>query len=239
MLPGLAADARLFAAQADAFEQLRVPAWLPPHRHESLPEYAARLAETLDTDQPYFLGGASFGALAAHEIATLLPEHKRPLALFVISGPRSHHGVSPRFDSTIAATRWVAPWVVRGVAAFPKASGVAKHEGLTPEQAASLAKQARSTDGRLLRWMTRAIAASRFVARPLIGPGGYPVPVYQVHGEKDKIMPLQRTPELPGRLLVVNDAGHMVNVTHADDVNAFIADAMRDTLQTHEKDMNT
>ena len=47
LLPGLGADHRLLEPQRQAFPQLVVPAWIPPQKNESLPEYAARMAETV------------------------------------------------------------------------------------------------------------------------------------------------------------------------------------------------
>jgi hypothetical protein len=44
LLPGLGADARLFAPQAAAFKQLEVPEWLVPRRGESLEDFGRRMA---------------------------------------------------------------------------------------------------------------------------------------------------------------------------------------------------
>ena len=47
LLPGLGADHRLLEPQREEFPQLVVPAWIPPRAKESLPDYAARMAETV------------------------------------------------------------------------------------------------------------------------------------------------------------------------------------------------
>src|SRR5687767_14399988 len=52
LLPGMAADGRLFAPQRAAFPQLVVPAWIDPLPRESLRAYAARLARRVDPGRP-------------------------------------------------------------------------------------------------------------------------------------------------------------------------------------------
>ena len=47
LLPGLGADRRLLEPQRREFPQLVVPPWIPPRTDESLPDYAARMAETV------------------------------------------------------------------------------------------------------------------------------------------------------------------------------------------------
>jgi hypothetical protein len=47
LISGLGADERLLAPQREAFPDAIIPPWLPPRTSDGLPEYAARLAETL------------------------------------------------------------------------------------------------------------------------------------------------------------------------------------------------
>ncbi len=89
MLPGLGADARLFMAQGDAFPNLRVPAWLPPQRNEDLASYGQRMAEALGEEEPFYLGGASFGGMIALEMASRLS----PLGIFLIGSCASARSI--------------------------------------------------------------------------------------------------------------------------------------------------
>ncbi|MFZ1934503.1 MAG: thioesterase domain-containing protein, partial [Thermoguttaceae bacterium] len=74
LLPGLGADHRLLEPQRAAFPQLIVPPWIPPRKHESLPQYAERMAQTVAPphDVPLVLGGVSFGGMLAYEMARWL-----------------------------------------------------------------------------------------------------------------------------------------------------------------------
>ena len=92
-LPGLGADGRLFASQREVFPDLITPPWLPPAPHEDLAQYAVRLAGTLPLIRPLFLGGCSFGGMAAYEMARIL----KPDALVLMGSvqrPQRDSGVS-------------------------------------------------------------------------------------------------------------------------------------------------
>lgn len=47
------------------------------------------------------------------------------------------------------------------------------------------------------------------------------MPIYHVHGDRDRLIPVHRV--APDR--VIAGAGHLLNLTHADAVNEFIARA--------------
>src|SRR3954464_5327650 len=73
LVPGMAADERLFAPQRAAFPRLLVPAWIEPLPQEPLRSYAARLARQVDPGRPCVVGGASCGGIVALEMAAPLP----------------------------------------------------------------------------------------------------------------------------------------------------------------------
>lgn len=80
-IPGIAADSRIF-------RRIRLPAgfdevyldWNKPLRGESLKSYAARLAENINTEEPFVLIGTSLGGIVATEIALIY----NPLAVIII-----------------------------------------------------------------------------------------------------------------------------------------------------------
>ncbi len=59
--------------------------WLTPYKNEKLPEYALRLAEKIDTKQPFALIGVSFGGMCCVEISKKL----NPVKAFVISSSKT------------------------------------------------------------------------------------------------------------------------------------------------------
>jgi pimeloyl-ACP methyl ester carboxylesterase len=69
-----------------------------------------------------------------------------------------------------------------------------------------------TTPPAFLRWATRAIFSWPGVEE-------LPVPVRHIHGDRDRVIPVHRV--RPDH--VIPGAGHLLNLTHAAAVNAFIA----------------
>jgi len=85
LLPGMAADERLFESQLARFSHLKVPSWIEPFPRESLQAYAARLAKVVDPSVPCIIGGASFGGIIALEMSP----HLQTMACVLIGAARS------------------------------------------------------------------------------------------------------------------------------------------------------
>lgn len=85
VLSGIGADERLFDAQR-AVRDIRPIRWTPPvDVRETLSRYGARLARELAFDEPFDLGGASFGGMVALELA----RHLEPRQVFLFGSCRS------------------------------------------------------------------------------------------------------------------------------------------------------
>ncbi len=69
---------------------------------------------------------------------------------------------------------------------------------------------------RFVRWGIAAITAWP-------GAEGLAVPVYHIHGSEDELIPIQAVQ--PDQ--VIPGGGHLINVTHAAEVNAFLAAHVR------------
>src|SRR5687768_6552801 len=141
LLPGLAADARLYEPQRRAFPYLEVPEWIDPLPGESLASYGKRIAATITRDgRPLFIGGVSFGAIVALEAARHLPAR----GVFLIGGGLSYRMITWPF-------RWmchlaplvplpVVPWLLK---LFP--IGLDVIEDLTDEQKQLYVRMSRET----------------------------------------------------------------------------------------------
>lgn len=210
---GMGADVRLFAPQMRAFPQLVVPDWLEPVPRERLVDYARRLAQKVDPGRPCILGGASFGGFVAIEAA----RHLQARAVFLIGSVKSARELPPRIRLLSRLSRflpfipfeWVAP-----VSAFAHAaSGWA-----LPQSARSVLRQLSDAEGRFLRWASGATLRWEVSRQPLS------CPVYHIHGGRDHVLPARFT----GPEVVLPDAGHVLSLTHAEQVTAFIADRLED-----------
>src|SRR6266487_4519719 len=81
-ISGLAADKRVFKhiQLPPGFEAVHLD-WISPQKDESLANYALRLADNINRNEPFALVGLSFGGMLATEIA----KRYHPAATILIS----------------------------------------------------------------------------------------------------------------------------------------------------------
>jgi pimeloyl-ACP methyl ester carboxylesterase len=207
LLPGMGADARLFRPQLDAFPNAIVPPWLPPNPRESLAEYAQRFAAAIDPGRPCFVGGASFGGFVALEMAP----HLNALACFLIGSARDASGMPSRIRwlRPFGGTIGVLPFRLLGPSAWLARHTVGRFgHPLTR----SFLRHLQEADASFLRWGSRAA----LTWKP--SPATAAVPVYQIHGERDRIFPAKRS----RADVILTNAGHLISLTHAAAVNDFL-----------------
>ncbi|HEX6096776.1 MAG TPA: alpha/beta hydrolase family protein [Thermoanaerobaculia bacterium] len=207
VLSGIGGDERLFEAQR-AVRDVRPVRWIPPaHPREPLARYAARLARELHVEEPFDLGGASFGGMIALELA----RHLTPRRVFLFGSCRSPQGVAPllralRRLTAVLPDRLLSP-------PRPLQPLAARWFGATaPEHVRLFADMLAATPPEFLRWASNAVFSWD-------GVPALPMPVHHVHGDRDRLIPLHRV--RPDR--VVAGAGHLLNLTHGNEVNDFIA----------------
>jgi pimeloyl-ACP methyl ester carboxylesterase len=213
MLPGLGADARLMQPQRAAFNNATTPDWIKPSPGESLPEYANRFAATIPINKDDILLGVSFGGMVALEIA-----RQRPVrAIILIASCRHPRSIAPavtRFASV--GLRFPIPNAARRLA--PLAIPVLGP--MNPDHRKLLMDMAETTSMDFLRWGARAILG-------WAGVESVTCPTLHIHGRRDRVIlckAVRADAEVPG-------AGHVVNLTHAPEVNEAVR-AFLDSLRT-------
>lgn len=92
-ISGLGADRRAFSKLifSEHFPMIHLD-WISPEPNESLRSYASRLALEIDSSNPFYLVGLSFGGMLATEIAKEL----NPIHTFLISSTptfKERHGI--------------------------------------------------------------------------------------------------------------------------------------------------
>jgi len=211
LLSGMGADSRVFDKQIEAIPNLVVPKWIDPVGHESLSSYAARLAAEIDPCEPCFIGGASFGGFVALE---MIP-HLDVLACFLIGSARSPDELPESLHLLKKASRAANAIPFELLSLLSKvcllSSGTLSGTHLT-----ELMKQMSDADASFMRWACRA--ALEWEGTSNTGE----VPIYQIHGEKDFVLPVKNTS--PDE--VVAGAGHALSISHHVQVSQFLQDKM-------------
>ena len=215
LLPGLGADARLFDAQRRAFPGLEVPAWLEPAARETLPAYARRMAASLSrAEEGLVLGGVSFGGMVACEMARHVPAQ----AVVLISSGRGRAALT----RTARVLARAAPRLPTSalVAARPLWPLAAWALGASTREARALVREfVRRADLPFIQWGLGAIAG-------WTPPPALPGRIRAIHGRADRLIRARRVEAerlVPG-------AGHLLNVTHPDEVNAFLSAVVADVV---------
>jgi pimeloyl-ACP methyl ester carboxylesterase len=211
LLPGLGADVRLFEPQRRAFPQLVVPPWIPPKKNESLSAYAARMAEMIEPPPsgPWILGGVSMGGMIAYEMA----RHRKPDTVVLIASCRTRQSLRHGFH----AGAHVVPWLPVGIWSVAKWLAPSVLAGSRRYDAAAqsrLVRMFQEMDSAFMHWALSAILGWN----PTLLAG---VRVFQIHGGRDLMIPARSV----DADTLIADGGHMINLTHAEEVNAFIAKA--------------
>ena len=207
-ISGLAADKRVFRhiQLPEGFEAVYLD-WIQPEKDESLPQYALRLADNINKEEPFALVGLSFGGMLATEIAkqyqpavTILissvPVSNQLPGYYRIAGKLRLHKILP--VSLIKTSASVKRFVSREHAEDKKLLWQIIHE----------------SDTGLIRWSMNAILNWHNET--------IPQSVWHIHGTKDEILPVRYTnPTHP-----IPKEGHMLVMTRPDAVNAFLKKAL-------------
>jgi pimeloyl-ACP methyl ester carboxylesterase len=211
MIPGMACDERVFEPQRAgglSFEVVRLPL---PGAREPLGDYARRIRGQLELDGPCIVGGVSFGGMIAWELAHLAPVERVVLVASCLQ-PRAiplRYHVAERVSRLFPDSFFQRRLDAKNQAAR---TVVTSHERVTEEQRRVLFEMARDCGVAMIRRVARMIVTWKPTA-------GRPCPVHAIHGDRDSVIPLRgvRAEE------VIRGGGHLINLTHPREVNAFLA----------------
>jgi pimeloyl-ACP methyl ester carboxylesterase len=217
LLPGLAADERLFREQQRAIPHAEAPAWIAPRRKESLQEYAARWGAALEADtRPAIIAGLSMGGMVALEMARA----HGAIAVGLMASCRSPEPISGALKAVERVGR-VTPDAL--VDQGKVIAGIFIGRGrIAPESRAILMQMARECPLEFLRFAAPAITS--WPGCP--DPG---VPVHHIHGTHDWVISRR------GMAIdtLVPGGAHVLNMSHPEEVNGFLADLINRYSGTH------
>jgi pimeloyl-ACP methyl ester carboxylesterase len=210
MFPGLGADPRLLAPQQAGGLPIESPEWIMPGRGDDLPAYARRICDALRPEGDFAIGGVSFGGMVACELAQLC----KPKFLLLISSCRSARSL-PRFYQCVEWVSRLVPGPVIKRRCEASSRFMARVEGLDHDQYLLIRDMSMGLPVPFLRRVGRMIPKWE-------GPASFPCPVHHIHGARDRVIPMSRV--APDE--VVEEGGHLINMTHPQRVNRFIERVM-------------
>lgn len=208
MLSGMAADERLFGPQLAHFPELRVQPWIAPQPDESIRNYAARIARYVNPGRPCIVGGASFGGIVALEMA----HHLDARACVLIGSVRSPTELPWRWRVSQPLAMLGPDWAGK-LARTAARLGKGVVSGGTVRRLNRLSRP----EAAFVRWAMCAVCRWRSRTTPKR------VPVFHIHGENDRTLPVALTrPDV-----IVPAGGHALTLFSPAAVNTFLEDVMR------------
>ncbi len=207
-ISGLAADCRVF-------KHIKLPAgyeviyldWIFPLENESLQAYAYRMAEKIDTAEPFSLVGLSMGGMIATEIANKF----NPAACILLSSAPTHKQMPGYFKwAYMLKLHRIVP-----IGLLQKISVLKR--GLAPdnnEDKELLRQVIKDSDPAFIRWAMNAILCWKNEA--------VPATLWHIHGNKDGILPIRwarPTHQVQG-------GNHLMIMSKARELNAFLSEVL-------------
>jgi pimeloyl-ACP methyl ester carboxylesterase len=206
LFTGLAADERLLEPQRSLPYELVVPPWIEPREGESLPQFARRMAESVRWPQRFVVGGVSFGGMIAAEIASDL----KPNGVLLIASCLSSRSIPSMYRFINALCKAVPDPALRFGATFSRPF-LNIFRSLSDDDQRVMADMLHKTPLPRLRRLAQMVLTWE-------GTAELPCPRMWIHGEGDLVIPLRKVrPDV-----VIPAAGHLVNWTHREEVNAII-----------------
>ena len=178
LIPGLGADARIFSA-LELNEPFEVIEWLPANKGETLAEYAARMAEPIDCENPIIIG-VSFGGIVASEIA----KQRHVEKIVIVSSVKTKHEI-PLYIKFAGKTRILD--------AIPKIFLTRKNRmevvyyffGVNSDTSKAMLRDLlRGSEPDFMRWSVARIGTWKNTEAP--------AQLVHIHGTKDRVFPFRR-----------------------------------------------
>jgi len=214
LLPGLGADSRLLAPQLEAFPHARALDWIDHRRGDTLTGYAERMAAVVDglpgKPRTLVLGGVSLGGMVALEMA----RYCHCAAVVLIASCRSGR-VIPGHLRFVQKLAQLVPSRILGVGKILGPLLANEFGDLSPQQRRVLNEMFADSDPAFAKWAASSIMSWNPADTPA-------VPLFHIHGDRDRLIPCSRV----SADQVIPGGGHLINLTHASEVNEFIAGAV-------------
>jgi len=203
-IPGLAADKRVFRhiQLPEQFQPVFME-WIAPIYNESLAGYAGRMAEQIETGEPYILIGLSFGGMLAVEMAKKI----HPLQVILIASISHHHHLPPYYRTAyrIGLHKFI------GINMLKRAVHLKRYfTSESAEDKQMIRQMARDMDPDFIKWAMKAIVEWKTDEQE--------IQVHHIHGTGDMILPITYT----RAKYIIPKAGHLMIFNRAEEINRIL-----------------
>ena len=203
-IAGLGADSRVFKRiQLPIGYEMVFLEWLKPVPKESLAQYALRLSESIEENQPFVLAGLSMGGMIAIEIAKI----KKPTATILFSSVASSQQLPKRFRvaQRLQLHKMVPIGLLKNISVFKRV-----FTSDTKEDQQVLIDMIKACDAAFIRWAIGAILHWRNET--------IPSPLWHIHGTKDEILPFKYAHPTHA----INKGTHVMILSKAAEINVIL-----------------
>jgi len=204
-ISGIAADGRLFKhiQLPEGFEPVYLN-WLKPGHRESVRDYALRLAEKINTAEPFILIGNSLGGIIASEIAL---QYSPQAVIIIASVPAATQ--LPGYYKSVGRLK-IHKLLPGRLYIF---SGILKQylSRRGKEEKKVLVRMIRASDPGFIRWGINAVLTWENKE--------VPERLFHIHGTRDKVFPFKYT--LPTH--VVDKGNHVMVINRPQEINLILA----------------
>jgi pimeloyl-ACP methyl ester carboxylesterase len=207
-LSGLAADRRMFKhiQLPSSFNAVYLD-WIPALKAETLNDYAMRMAQSINLEEPFVLVGLSMGGMLAAEIA----RQYKPVATILISSVPSPRHLPFYFKAAgiFGLYKLVPIYAIKSIT-------IAKRlfTAETEEDKQLLKQVIRDSDNDFIRWSINAMLHWK--------SNGLPASYTHIHGARDGVLPVRFTKPTH----IIPRAGHLLVMNRAAEVNRILLEVL-------------
>ncbi len=177
-ISGLGADERVFhKVNKYLKEPITYVPWLKPEADEPLKHYAHRMADTLDTSEPFALIGVSFGGMLSSEITKILSPERTVL----ISSAACRKELPAYFRG--AGKLHFVPYIPEGLLKLPRPLMDVVSSLKEKEDRQLMHDIMQETDPKFLKWAVHSILTW--------DNDEIPKGLRRIHGDSDRLLPLK------------------------------------------------
>lgn len=224
LLPGLAADERMYARVREALEmvpldisfELVTPRLLVPNKKEKMEEYARRTAEALHIQAHDIVGGCSFGSMVASAVAAHIPVQGLVLlsgaldSSALVHSSRILNRIAPIIPFPLLQRVLASDWFLRSIFGAANPADIELGRSM------------------LLDTPEKTLRRGGFLAATCELTKSLTIPIHALHGADDRVI---RSPHEVDHCKLVPHAGHGMVVSHPHEVAEFLLQTVQEIIR--------